>query len=250
MTGGSTSGHGAARRVARLGHRRRGGLTPPTGRGPPRAKGPFAPAILALSQVSVSGMKNTPPFTRFGGPAGDGLLARSSSGGPERGAASQDDRCALAVLIVGCVAAGSLAGMRTLSNSAIGHRRIGASRRALGTQACRGRRPRTCWSARTAGQTAHAVVKLEAGVRRLTAVKRSAARTAHRRSRPPAGRTVLVVVTLRGDPNNADARAAQVQDRRSAGVPGRIPASTSRRRERFGGQRHESSSTRPAPAPS
>ena len=79
-------------------------------------------------------------------------------------------------------------------------------------RACRARPPRTCWSARDpTAQTARAVAALEAGVRGLPAVKSVDGPERSPSLSTAGGRAGLVVVTLRGDPNNPDSRAAQVQ---------------------------------------
>jgi uncharacterized membrane protein YdfJ with MMPL/SSD domain len=172
-------------------------------------------------------MKTTPSSTTFRGPAGDGLLARFVHAAARSAARRPKTTVALwLVLIVGCVAAGSLAGMRTLSNSESG---TGESARAdarLDASGLQG--PATedvLVSSHSPAQTARAVAELQAGVRRLTAVKSAVGPDRAPSQSTAGGRTALVVVTLRGDPNNSDARAAQVQDlvdRQAAAHPGVI----------------------------
>ena len=129
-------------------------------------------------------------------------------------------------LIVACVGLGSSAGMRTLSNSGSG---TGESARAdarLTASGLQGPATENVLVRSSSPQrTAHAVAALEAGARRLSAVK-----SVDGPDRLPAlsragGRTALVVVTLRGDPNNPDTRAAELQhyvdglSTRQPGVP-------------------------------
>ncbi|HUJ35493.1 MAG TPA: MMPL family transporter [Solirubrobacteraceae bacterium] len=139
-------------------------------------------------------------------------------------------------LIVACVALGSSAGMRTLSNSGSG---TGESARADARLTASGLKGPATESvlvrSSSAQRTANAVKALEADARRLPAVKAVGGpdrspdlQRAGGPDRSPdlqrdggpdrspdlqrdGGRTALVVVTLRGDPNNPDARAAQVQ---------------------------------------
>lgn len=129
-------------------------------------------------------------------------------------------------LIVACVAAGSLAGMRTLSNDASG---TGESARADARLTASGLRdPATehvLVKSSSSALTAQAVAVLEAQARRLPVVRSVNGPDHSPELSRAGGRTALVVVTLRGDPNNADGRAAQVQ-RLVAGVSSREPGVT------------------------
>ncbi len=115
-------------------------------------------------------------------------------------------------LIVACVVLGSSAGMRTLSNSGSG---TGESARADARLSASGLQgPATenvLVRSSSPQQTAHAVAVLEAGARRLPAVKSVDGPNRSPELSRAGGRTALVVVTLRGDPNNADGRAAELQ---------------------------------------
>ena len=115
-------------------------------------------------------------------------------------------------LIVACVALGSSAGMRTLSNAGSG---TGESARAdarLTISGLQGPATENVLVRSSSPQrTAHAVKALEAGVGRLSAVKSVDGPDRSPELSRAGGRTALVVVTLRGDPNNPDTRAAQVQ---------------------------------------
>ncbi len=115
-------------------------------------------------------------------------------------------------LIVACVGLGSSAGMRTLSNSGSG---TGESARAdarLTASGLQGPATENVLVRSSSPQhTAHAVAALEAGRRRLPAVKSVDGPDRSPELSRAGGRTALVVVTLRGDPNDQDARAAQVQ---------------------------------------
>ncbi len=115
-------------------------------------------------------------------------------------------------LIVACVALGSSAGMRTLSNAGSG---TGESARAdarLTASGLKGPATENVLVRSSSPQrTAHAVAAVEAGARRLPAVKSVDGPDRSPDLTRAGGRTALVVVTLRGDPNNADSRAAQVQ---------------------------------------
>jgi uncharacterized membrane protein YdfJ with MMPL/SSD domain len=150
---------------------------------------------------------------RFDGSTGSGGLARFVHSAARIAARRPKTTVALwLALIVACVALGSSAGMRTLSNSGSG---TGESARAdarLSASGLKGPATENVLVRSSSPQrTAHAVAVLEAGARRLPAVKsvegpdRSPARSR------AGGRTALVVVTLRGDPDNPDGRAAEVQ---------------------------------------
>ena len=127
-------------------------------------------------------------------------------------------------LIVACVVLGSSAGMRTLSNSGSG---TGESARAdarLTASGLKGPATENVLVRSSSPQrTAHAVAALEAGARRLPAVKSVDGPDRSPELSRAGGRTALVVVTLRGDPDNPDSRAATVQhfvDGLSARQPG------------------------------
>ena len=115
-------------------------------------------------------------------------------------------------LIVACVGLGSSAGMRTLSNSGSG---TGESARAdarLTASGLQGPATENVLVRSSSQQrTAHAVAALEAGARRLPAVQSVDGPDHSPELSRAGGRTALVVVTLRGDPNNPDTRAADVQ---------------------------------------
>ena len=102
--------------------------------------------------------------------------------------------------------------MRTLSNSRSG---TGESARADARLSASGLQgPATedvLISSHSSAHTARAVAALEAGFRRLPAVKSAAGPDRVPSQSTAGGRTALVVVTLRGDPNSPDGRAAQVQ---------------------------------------
>ncbi|HUA72533.1 MAG TPA: MMPL family transporter [Solirubrobacteraceae bacterium] len=115
-------------------------------------------------------------------------------------------------LIVACVFLGSSAGMRTLSNAGSG---TGESARADARLTASGLKgPATenvLVRSSSPHRTAQAVRALETGARRLPAVKSVDGPDRSPELSKAGGRTALVVVTLRGDPNNPDTRAAQVQ---------------------------------------
>src|SRR5262249_36049805 len=147
------------------------------------------------------------------GPEGFGLLARFVHAAARGAARRPKTTIALwFALIIACAVLGSMAGMRTLSQSGSG---TGESARADARLSASGlRQPATenvLVRSRTAGQTARAVAALEAGARRLPGVK-----SVDGPDRTPSlsragGRTGLVVVSLRGDPSNADGKAAELQ---------------------------------------
>jgi uncharacterized membrane protein YdfJ with MMPL/SSD domain len=159
-------------------------------------------------------MKTTPSSTTSGATAGHGLLARFVHAAARSAARRPKTTVALwLALIVACVAAGSLAGMRTLSQSESGTGESGRADARLSTSGLQG--PATedvLVSSRSSAQTGHAVTTLRAGLRRLPAVKSVDGPDRSHALSAAGGRTGLVVVTLRGDPNNSDNRAAQVQD--------------------------------------
>ncbi len=158
-------------------------------------------------------MQITPSSNTSGGTVGHGLLARFVHRAARSAARRPKTTVALwLALIVACVAAGSLAGMRTLSNSRSG---TGESARADARLSASGLQgPATedvLISSHSSAHTARAVAALEAGFRRLPAVKSAAGPDRVPSQSTAGGRTALVVVTLRGDPNSPDGRAAQVQ---------------------------------------
>jgi uncharacterized membrane protein YdfJ with MMPL/SSD domain len=148
-----------------------------------------------------------------GGSAASGLLARFVHAAARSAARRPKTTVALwLTLIVACVALGSSAGMRTLSNSGSG---TGESARAdarLSASGLQGPATEDVLVRSSSPQrTAHAVAALEAGARRLPAVKSVDGPDRSPELSRAGGRTALVVVTLRGDPNNPDTRAADVQ---------------------------------------
>ena len=164
-------------------------------------------------------MQITPSSTTSGGSAGAGgsasagVLSRFVRAAARSAGRRPKTTVALwLALIIACVALGSSAGMRTLSNSGSG---TGESARAdarLTASGLKGPATENVLVRSSSPQrTANAVKALEAGARRLPAVRSvDGADRSHDLERA-GGRTALVVVTLRGDPNNPDARAAQVQ---------------------------------------
>ncbi len=173
-------------------------------------------------------MQLTPsPTTSSREPADSGVLARFVSAAA-RGAARRP-KLTIALwfaLIAACVALGSMTGMRSLSNSGSG---TGESARADARLSASGLQgPATedvLVRSHDPARTARAVAALEAGARRLPAVK-----SVDGPDRTPSysragGRTALVVVSLRGDPSNADSRAAQLQ-RFVTSMSGREPGVT------------------------
>jgi uncharacterized membrane protein YdfJ with MMPL/SSD domain len=170
-------------------------------------------------------MQTTPSSTLSGGsagsngsagsgvPRGAGMLSRFVHAAARSAARRPKTTVALwLALIVACVFLGSSAGMRTLSHSGSG---TGESARADARLTASGLKgPATenvLVQSSSPHRTAQAVQALEAGARRLAVVA-----SVDGPDRSPdlgraGGRTALVVVTLRGDPNNPDTRAAQVQ---------------------------------------
>jgi RND superfamily putative drug exporter len=148
-----------------------------------------------------------------GGSAGFGVLSRFVHAAARSAARRPKTTVALwLALIVACVALGSMAGMRTLSNSGSG---VGESARAdarLTASGLKGQATENVLVRSSSPQrTAQAVAALEAGARRLPAVVSVDGPDRSPELSRAGGRTALVVVTLRGDPNNPDTRAAQVQ---------------------------------------
>ncbi len=145
---------------------------------------------------------------------GPGLLARAVRGAA-RGAARRP-RLTVAlwlVLIVACVAGGSLAGTRTLSNAGSG---TGESARADARLTAAGLQPPAVESvligSSDRARTRAAVRALETRARALRSV-----RSVRGPADTPAlmiagGRTALVQVQLRGDPANAAGRVAPLQE--------------------------------------
>jgi uncharacterized membrane protein YdfJ with MMPL/SSD domain len=159
-------------------------------------------------------MQITPSSTiTSGGPAGFGLLSRFVHAAARSAARRPKTTVALwLALIVACLGLGSSAGMRTLSNSGSG---VGESARADARLSASGlKAPATenvLVRSSSPQRTAQAVAVLEAGARRLPAVKSVDGPDRSPELARAGGRTALVVVTLRGDPNHPDTRAAQVQ---------------------------------------
>jgi RND superfamily putative drug exporter len=127
-------------------------------------------------------------------------------------------------LIVACVATGSMAGMRSLSNDANG---VGESARAnarltaagLNNQSTENVLVRSHSAARTAG----AAAALEAQARRLPFVSSVDGPNRSPELSRDGGRVALVVINVRGDPNQIDSRTLPVQrlvDRFSSHEPG------------------------------
>ncbi len=158
-------------------------------------------------------MQITPSSTTSGGSAGSGVLARFVRAAARSAARRPKTTVALwLALIVACVVLGSSAGMRTLSNSGSG---VGESARADARLTASGLKgPATENVLVRSGSpkgTAQAVSALETGVRGLPAVKSVQGPNDSPELSRAGGRTGLVVVTLRGDPDKPDSRAAQVQ---------------------------------------
>jgi RND superfamily putative drug exporter len=170
-------------------------------------------------------MQITPiPTVSSRGSEDSGLLARFVRAAA-RGAARRP-KTTIAVwfaLIAACVAAGSLSGMRTLSNGASG---TGESARASARLTASGiQGPATenvLVKSNSSARTAQAVLALEAQARRLPVVRSVDGPDRSPELSRAGGRTALVVVSLRGDPNDADSRAAQVQ-RLVVGMSSREP---------------------------
>ncbi len=158
-------------------------------------------------------MQITPSPTSSRGPADGGALARFVSAAARAAARRPKTTIGLwFALIVACVALGSMAGMRTLSNSGSG---TGESARADARLSAAGLKgPATenvLVRSHHPAATARAVAALEAGARRVPAVKSVDGPERTPSYSTAGGRTALVVVSLRGDPSNADSRAAQLQ---------------------------------------
>ena len=164
-------------------------------------------------------MQITPSSTTSGGSAGAGgsanagVLSRFVRAAARSAGRRPKTTVALwLALIIACVALGSSAGMRTLSNSGSG---TGESARAdarLTASGLKGPATENVLVRSSSRQrTAHAAAALEAGARRLPAVKSVDGPDRSPELARAGGRTALVVVTLRGDPDNADTRAAEVQ---------------------------------------
>ena len=224
--------HGAA-------GRRAGGVIPTIEDGGARpARRPIAPAISAAAEGSLrshanhtfihlhpAGPAGSGGSAGSGRPAGSGVLARFVHAAARSAARRPKTTVALwLALIVACVVLGSSAGMRTLSNSGSG---TGESARAdarLTASGLKGPATENVLVRSSSPQrTAHAVAALEAGARRLPAVKSVDGPDRSPELSRAGGRTALVVVTLRGDPDNPDSRAATVQhfvDGLSARQPG------------------------------
>ena len=159
--------------------------------------------------------KTTPKSTFAPGSLGreHGLLARVVQ--RVAGTAARRPKLTIAlwlVLIVACVAAGSLAGMRSLSNAGSG---TGESARADARLTASGLRgPETedvLVRSAARATTASAAATLEHRLQRLPAVLRVQGPAQQPGLSRAGGRTALVVVSLRGDPSQADGEAATVQ---------------------------------------
>jgi RND superfamily putative drug exporter len=159
--------------------------------------------------------KTTPTSTIAPGPTGPdhGLLARVVQ--RVAGAAARRPKLTVAlwlVLIVACVAAGSLAGMRSLSHAGSG---TGESARADARLTASGLRgPETenvLVRSSDRANTASAVATLERRLQQLPGVLRVQGPAQDPGLSRAAGRTALVVVSLRGDPAKADGEASTVQ---------------------------------------
>ena len=115
-------------------------------------------------------------------------------------------------LIVACVAGGQMAGVRTLSNAASG---TGESARADARLTAAGLRNESTESilvtSTSAARTARATAALEARSRRLKVVASVDGPDQSPELSRWAGRTALVVITVRGGPDQVDGHAAQVQ---------------------------------------
>ncbi len=148
-----------------------------------------------------------------GGPHGAGVLSRFVHAAARSAARRPKTTVALwLALIVACVFLGSSAGMRTLSNSGSG---TGESARADARLTASGLKGAATENvlirSSSPHRTAQAVKALETGARRLPGVASVDGPDRSPELSRAGGRTALVVVTLRGDPNNPDTRAAQVQ---------------------------------------
>ncbi len=154
-----------------------------------------------------------------------GVLSRFVAGAARTAARRPKVTIALwLVLIVACVAGGQMAGMRSLSNAASG---TGESARADARLTAAGLRNESTESilvtSTSAARTGRATAALEAQSRRLAVVA-----SVDGPDRSPvlsrsAGRTALVVITVRGGPDQIDTRTTRVQHvvgRVSAGQPG------------------------------
>jgi putative drug exporter of the RND superfamily len=142
-----------------------------------------------------------------GGSAGFGVVSRFVHAAARSAARRPKTTVALwLALIVACVALGSMAGMRTLSNSGSG---VGESARAdarLTASGLKGQATENVLVRSSSPQrTAQAVAALEAGARRLPAVVSADGPDRSPELSRAGGRTALVVVTLRGDPNSRGA---------------------------------------------
>jgi uncharacterized membrane protein YdfJ with MMPL/SSD domain len=194
--------------------------------GSQRARRPVAPAIVEAREGTLRCMQNTPSSTVTSGgpsgsrgpagsrpPGGSGLLSRFVHAAARNAARRPKTTVALwLALIVACVVLGSSAGMRSLSNAGSG---TGESARADARLSASGLKgPATedvLVRSGSRARTAHAVNALEAGARDLPAVKSVDGPNSSPDLSRAGGRTGLVVITLRGDPDNPDTRAADVQ---------------------------------------
>ncbi len=159
-------------------------------------------------------MSTTPhSITQSSVPAGSGLLARFVHRAARGAARRPKTTIALwLVLIIACATLGSMSGMRTLSNSGSG---TGESARADARLSASGlQQPATedlLVRSASRAQSARAVAALQSGARRLSGVKSVDGPDSSPSYSRAGGRTALLVVSLRGDPSDSDARAAQLE---------------------------------------
>jgi uncharacterized membrane protein YdfJ with MMPL/SSD domain len=115
-------------------------------------------------------------------------------------------------LIVSCAALGTLSGTRTLSNAASG---TGESARADARLSAAGlqdpAQENVLVRSNTAARTKAAVATLEARARRLPTVRSLQGPESSPELARAGGRTALVVVSLRGDPDDASSQVAPLE---------------------------------------
>lgn len=166
-------------------------------------------------------MQITPPPTtpsrranRQGAPGSGpaGVLARFVAAAAH--AASRRPKITIALwfaLIVACVAAGSMAGMRSLSNNA----GVGESAQASARLTAAGLNNQSAENvlvkSRSAVRTAHAASALEAQARRLPNIASVNGPDHSPQLSRAGGRVALVVINVRGDPGQIDSRTLPVQ---------------------------------------
>ncbi len=154
-----------------------------------------------------------------------GLLARFVAAAART--AARRPRLTIALwfaLIAACVAAGSIAGMRSLSTAASG---TGESARADAWLTAAGLHNESTENvlvtSNSAARTGRAVVALEAHARRLPVVASVDGPDRSPELSRAGGRAALVAISVRGDPNQVDSHAAEVQrlvGQLAAGQPG------------------------------